>query len=96
MRAFSFCRSVLNRVMHYVPRRRRTMMHHAVMNRPVMHHMMDGMVHRLRHGRRRYQRAKSDQTGDQYMFHRFSKLRSLNMGHAMRVRPRDRCPIVAV
>ncbi|WP_221262458.1 hypothetical protein [Rhodanobacter sp. ANJX3] len=51
--------------MHYMAARRRTMVHDAVMNRPVMHHMMHGMVHNLCHGRRRYQHAKSDQTGNQ-------------------------------
>jgi len=56
---------MVNRVMHHVMARRRTMVHHAVMHRPVMHDMVDGMVHDLRHCRRRHQCAKSNQTGNQ-------------------------------
>jgi hypothetical protein len=58
--------SVMNRVMHRVMARRRTVMHHAVMHRPaVMHDMVGGMMIDLRHCGRRHQCTKSNQTGNQ-------------------------------
>lgn len=53
------------RMMHHMTARRRTMMHHAMMNRPAMYNMVHRLVMDLRHSGRGDQRAKSNQTGNQ-------------------------------
>jgi hypothetical protein len=56
---------VVDRVMHHVMTRRRTVMHHAVMHRPMVHDVVNRMMDDLRHGGGGHQRAKRNQTGNQ-------------------------------